>query len=89
MREFGVRRYGDTLYHHCLANSAADAANWFAHSQAGIADKDFQALVKDVAEPLRDEEGRGGNPQVIVVRHGPLTEGGRSATDLKRTSPLH
>ena len=42
MREFGVRRYGDTLYHHCMADSAADAANWFAHFQTGIAGKDFQ-----------------------------------------------
>jgi len=49
MREFGVRRYGDTLYHHCMADSAADAANWFAHFQTGIEGKDFQALVKDVA----------------------------------------
>ena len=88
MREFGVRRYGDTLYHHCMADSAADAANWFAHAQAGIAGKDFQALVKNVALPVTDEGGRTGNPQVVVVRHGPLTEGGKSATDLKRTSPL-
>ncbi len=88
MREFGVRRYGDTLYHHCMANSAADAANWFAHAHTGIAGKDFQALVKDVTVPVSDEAGRGGNPQVVLVRHGPLTAGGKSATDLKRTSPL-
>jgi hypothetical protein len=88
MREFGVRRYGDTVYHHCMAESAADAANWFAHTQAGFAGKDFQALVKDVALPVSDDGGLGGNPQVVVVRHGPLTEGGKSATDLKRTSPL-
>ena len=42
MREFGVRRYGDTLYHHCMADSAADAANWFAHFQTGIEGKDFR-----------------------------------------------
>ncbi len=88
MREFGVRRYGDTLYHHCMADSAADAANWFAHAQTGIAGKDFQALVKDVALPVTDEAGSGGNPQVVVVHHGPLTDGGKTATDLKRTSPL-
>jgi hypothetical protein len=88
MREFGVRRYGDTVYHHCMAESAADAANWFAHAQAGVAGKDFQALVKDVALPVSDDAGLGGNPQVVVVRHGPLTDGGKNATDLKRTSPL-
>lgn len=88
MREFGVRRYGDTLYVHCMADSAADAANWFAHAQAGIAGKDFQALVKDVAVPVTDEAGRGENPQVVPVRHGPLTDGGKRATDLKRTSAL-
>ena len=57
MREFGVRRYGDTLYHHCMADSAADAANWFAHAQAGIAGKDFQALVKDVTTAVVRAEG--------------------------------
>lgn len=88
MREFGVRRYGDTLYLHCMAESAADAANWFAHFQTGIEGKDFQALVKDVAIPVSDETGVGGNPQVVLVRHGPLTTGGRAATDLKRTSAL-
>ena len=88
MREFGVRRYGDTLYHHCLAASEADAANWFAHSQASLAGHDFQALVKDVTKPVTDEAGVGGNPSVIVVRHGPLSEGARNATDLNRTSPL-
>ena len=55
MREFGVRRYGDSLYHHCMADSAADAANWFAHFQSGVAGRDFQALVKDVAKPVSDE----------------------------------
>lgn len=88
MREFGVRRYGDSLYHHCTADSAAAAANWFAHAQEGIAGKDFQALVKDVALPLSDVAGPGANPQVVVVRHGPLTDAGNGATDLKRTSPL-
>ncbi|TMA16071.1 MAG: hypothetical protein E6J86_04195 [Deltaproteobacteria bacterium] len=88
MREFGVRRYGDTLYHHCMADSAADAANWFAHFQTGIEGKDFQALVKDVARPVSDEAGIGGNPQVVIVRHGPLTPGGQAAIDLKRTSSL-
>jgi hypothetical protein len=88
MREFGVRRYGDTLYHHCMAESAADAANWFSHFQSGIAGKDFQALVKDVARPVTDEAGIGGNPQVVVVRHGPLTNGGKAATDLRRTSAV-
>jgi hypothetical protein len=89
MREFGVRRYGDSLYHHCKAESAADAANWFAHFQSGIEGKDFQALVKDVALPLRDETGINANPQVVVVRHGPLTPGGKAAVDLARTSALH
>ena len=88
MKEFGVRRYGDTVYHHCLADAAADAAAWFAHTQPGLAGRDFQALVKDVGKPVTDEAGIGGNPSVIVVRHGPLTVGARKATDLKRTSAL-
>ena len=88
MREFGVRRYGDTLYHHCMAESAADAASWFAHFQSGIAGRDFQALVKDVEKPLNDEAGIGANPEVIMVRHGPLTPGGMAAQDLNRTSSL-
>jgi hypothetical protein len=88
MREYGVRRYGDIIYHHCMAESPADAAHWFAHAQEGIAGKDFQALVKDVALPLNDVTGPGANPQVVVVRHGPLTEGAKRAVDLKRTSPL-
>ena len=88
MREFGVRRYGDTLYHHCMAESPADAASWFSHFQSGIEGKDFQALVKDVARPVSDEAGIGGNPVVVVVRHGPLTAGGMAAMDLKRTSSL-
>src|SRR3989475_12896368 len=88
MREFGVRRYGDTLYHHCMADSAADAANWFAHFQTGIEGKDFQALVKDVARPVSDEAGIGGEPPGVVVRHGPLTPGGQGGVDLERTSSL-
>lgn len=88
MREFGVRRYGDLQYHHCMAESEADAASWFAHAQTGIAGKDFQALVKDVSKPVSDEAGMGGNPVVVAVHHGPLTDGARAATDLKRTSPL-
>jgi hypothetical protein len=88
MREFGVRRYGDTLYFHCLAATAADAAAWFAHAQPGLAGRDFQALVKDVAQPVTDEAGVGGNPSIVSVRHGPITEGAKKATDLKRTSPL-
>jgi hypothetical protein len=86
MREFGVRRYGDTVYHHCLADTASDAAGWFAHSRAEVAGKNFQALVKDVAKPVSDETGLGENPSVVVVRHGDLTEGSRNATDLNRTS---
>jgi len=88
MREFGVRRYGDSLYCHCMANSPADAASWFSHFQTGIEGKDFQALVKDVARPVTDEAGIGGNPEVVMVRHGPLTPGGKAAIDLKRTSSL-
>jgi hypothetical protein len=88
MREFGVRRYGDTLYHHCMAESETDAADWFAHFQTGIAGKDFQALVKDVSRPLRDESGANANPLVVVVRHGPLSPGGKAAVDLGRTSAL-
>jgi hypothetical protein len=88
MREFGVRRYGDAVYHHCLAEAAADAAVWFAYAQPGMAGKNFQALVKDVSKPVTDESGMGGNPSVIVVRHGPVTEGAKNATDLKRTSAL-
>ncbi len=88
MREFGVRRYGDAQYHHCLAETEADAANWYAHSQAGMNGKDFQALVKDVSKPVTDESGIGGNPLVVVVRKGAATEGGNKAQDLKRTSAL-
>src|SRR2546427_2246408 len=87
MREFGVRRYGDTLYHHCMADSAADAANWFAHFQTGIEGKDFQALVKDVARPVSDEAGIGGKPEGGVVRHRPPPPGGEGAGGLKRTPP--
>jgi hypothetical protein len=71
-----------------MAGSAADAANWFAHFQTGISGRDFQALVKDVAKPVTDEVGIGGNPEVVVVRHGPLTPGGKAAIDLNRTSSL-
>ena len=88
MKEFGVRRYGDTLYYHCMAADAADAAAWFALAQPGLAGHDFQALVKDVATPVDDETGLGGNPSVVSVRHGALTNGAKNATDLKRTSYL-
>lgn len=88
MREFGIRRYGDSFYHHCLADSAVDAASWFAHSQTEMAGKDFQALVKDVSKAVTDESGLGGNPVVIFVRHGPITEGAKNAKDLKRTTPV-
>jgi hypothetical protein len=88
MREFGVRRYGDAVYHHCLAETATDAAAWFAFARPGMAGKNFQALVKDVSKSVTDESGMGGNPSVIVVRHGPVTEGAKNATDLKRTSAL-
>jgi hypothetical protein len=88
MREFGVRRYGDAMYHHCLADSEVDAAGWFSHSKDGMAGKNFQALVKDVSKPVTDEAGYGGNPAVVQVRPGPLTVGARAAQDLKRTSPI-
>ena len=81
MKEYGVRRYGDALYHHCLAESPADAARWYAHAQPGMARKDFQALVRDVSSP--------GEPAIVPVKHGPLTDGARKATDLKRTSPQY
>jgi hypothetical protein len=71
-----------------MADSAADAASWFSHFQSGIEGKDFQALVKDVARPVTDEAGIGGNPEVVIIRHGPLTSGGMAARDLKRTSSL-
>src|SRR3989441_6879372 len=86
MREFGVRRYGDTLYHHCMADSAADAANWFAHFQTGIEGKDFQALVKDVARPVSDEAGIGGDPEGVGVSPRPPTPGGQAAIGLRRTT---
>jgi hypothetical protein len=86
MREFGVRRYGDTLYHHCLADAASDAAGWFAHSHSEVAGKDFQALVKDLSKPVTDETGLGENPSVVAVRHGDRTEGSRNAKGLDRTS---
>src|SRR2546428_12949742 len=57
MQEFGVRRYGDAVYHHCLADAAADAAAWFAQARPGMAGKNFQALVKDVSKPGTDEAG--------------------------------
>jgi hypothetical protein len=88
MREFGVRRYGETLYYHCMAANAADAAAWFAHTQPKLAGHDFQALVKDVAKPVVDEIGLGGNPSVVFVRHGARTEGAKNAIDLKKTSFL-
>ena len=92
MREFGVRRYGDTSYRHCLADSPAAAANWFAHAQENVKDKDFQALVLDVTAPAVAADprkgGRDGNPQTVFVRHGPLTDAGRGAVNLDRTSPL-
>jgi hypothetical protein len=88
MKEFGVRRYGETLYYHCMAADAADAAAWFAHAQPGLAGHDFQALVKDVARPVDDETGLGANPSVVPVRHRALREGAKNATDLKRTSQL-
>jgi hypothetical protein len=88
MREFGVRRYGDTIYHHCLAEAPPDAARWFAHAREGLAEKDFQALVKDVSKPVSDETGLGDNPSVVAVRHGSATEGSRNITDLKRTSAV-
>lgn len=88
MREFGVRRYGDALYCHCMAENAAAAADWFAHAQPALAGHDFQALVKDIARPVNDEIGLGENPSVVSVRHGPLTEGAKNAIDLKRTSRL-
>ena len=88
MREFGVRRYGDTLYYHCMAADAADAAAWFALAQPGLAGHDFQALVKDVATPVDDETGLGDNPSVVPVRHRALRQGAKNATDLKRTSHL-
>jgi hypothetical protein len=71
-----------------MAANAADAADWFAHAQPGLAGHDFQALVKDVAKPIHDEIGLGENPSVISVRHGTLSEGAKNATDLKRTSLL-
>ena len=88
MREFGGRRYGDTLYYHCMAANEADAARWFAHSQPGLASHDFQALVKDVSRPVADEIGLGENPSVISVRRSDRGDGAGSATDLKRTSHL-
>ena len=55
---------------------------------AGLAEHDFKALVKDVGRPVDDEIGLGKNPSVVSVRRGPLTEGAKRATDLKRTSLL-
>jgi hypothetical protein len=88
MKEFGVRRYGDSIYRHCLADSAAAAANWFAHSQSGLEERDFQALVKDMSLPEKGFGERGDNPVTIHVRRGPHTESGQNVTDLKRTSDL-
>lgn len=88
MREYGVRRYGDAVYHHCLADSPEDAANWYAHAQAGLAKKDFQALVKDVSQPVTEGPDGSGNPSVVSVRHGPPTPGAMAAKGLGSTSPL-
>jgi hypothetical protein len=88
MREFGVRRYGDLAYRLCLADSAAAAASWFAHTQAGLEERDFQALVMDFALPEKGTGGIGDNPQTVHVRHGPLTEEGKKVTDLMRVTPL-
>jgi hypothetical protein len=71
-----------------MAESAADAADWFAHAQGGLAGKNFQALVKDVAVPVNDGIGPEANPQVVAVRHGPPTAGGSGAVDLHRTSGM-
>jgi hypothetical protein len=71
-----------------MAESATDAASWFAHAQPGLAAKDFSALVIDVAVPLNESLGPLANPQMVPVRHGPLTEGAKRAVDLKRTSRL-
>jgi hypothetical protein len=71
-----------------MAANPADAAAWFAQSQPGLAGRDFQALVKDVAKPVVDETGLGGNPSVVPVRHRALTEGAKNVTGLKRTSLL-
>src|SRR3989475_10383908 len=87
MREFGVRRYGDTLYHHCMADSAADAANWFAHFQTGIEGKDFQALVKDVARPVSDEAGIGGEPGGGLGRPPPPAPRGEGGGYGKAATP--
>lgn len=86
MREYGVRRYGDVVYRHCMAESPEAAAQWFANIEPGISGKNFQALVLDVALPLSGAEGAMANPQVVHVRHGPMSE--NSAVDLKRTSAL-
>src|SRR5437870_8457265 len=85
MREFGVRRYGDTLYHHCMADSAADAANWFAHFQTGIDGRDFQALVKDVARPV----ARYSIPVGLAARAAMEREGSpsKAASSLTRSRP--
>src|SRR2546428_787296 len=88
MREFGVRRYGDSLYHHCMADSAADAANWFAHFQTGIEGKDFQALVKDVARPVSDEAGIGGETQEVIIRPRPPPPRGQAGVCLRSTKSL-
>lgn len=89
MREYGIRRYGDTTYRHCLADSPEAAANWFAHAAEGLEGKDFQALVLDISLPeVGLGGGKGDNPRILYVRHGPLTADGRNATDLERTSPL-
>src|SRR3989442_2137242 len=64
MQEFGVRRYGDAVYHHCLADAAADAAAWFAQARPGMAGKNIQALRKDVSQPVHDEAGRAGETSV-------------------------
>src|SRR2546427_9882601 len=85
MREFGVRRYGDTLYHHCMADSAADAANWFAHFQIGIEGKDFEALVKDVARQVSDEAGIGGHPEGGGAVRRPPPPAGWEWIQLERT----
>jgi len=85
MREYGVRRYGDVVYRHCMAESAEAAAQWFAHVEPGISAKNFQALVLDVASPLSDAPGAP-NPQIVHVRHAPKSDDG--VVDLKRTSAL-
>ena len=76
---------GQTPLMYAAASNRADVINLLASRGADVT---VPSKVVDLTSLTREGLGFGGNPQVVLVRHGPLTTGGRAATDLKRTSAL-